>query len=214
MAVLCIKIIVFVALLPAPPAGASVVDDIYEAVNADYPRDTYLVGIGIVRSTGILKRDRRSSGAFARSELSGRIRIRVMEESLETVCRGGGVFRHPGECRTRYVEAVRSAVDELTAGSRIVGHGQRDGLVYSVAVMERAAALRALKKSLEGSIRKAGALVADAKEGHREALDRAGEELIRGRALEKVKDVVEGVRGSGSPALDRLEKDMRALTGG
>jgi hypothetical protein len=214
MAVLCIKIIVFVVLFQAPLARASAVDDIYEAVHADYPRDAYLVGIGIVRSTGILKRDRRSSGAFARSELAARLRIRVMEESLEGMCRGGGVFRHPGECRTRYVGAVRSAVDELTAGSRIVGYGQRDGLVYSVAAMERAAAARAIKKSLEGSISMARALIAEAKEGQMEPVERAKEEFVRARAIGKVKEVVEGIRVSGSAALEELEKEMRALIGG
>ena len=188
-------------------------EPLYNEVYLEYPNDKYLVGVGEAEKTESSYKDRRIAEVHARLEIAKQIKVRLREETLDIMCEGGGerLFKDILECKNEYIMIIEVTVDEFLQGSRIVNYGERDGIVYAVAVMPRAKASEDLDKGVEDSIKKTKENIDKAKEGDKESLNKAQEEYMKALTLEKEKEIIEGVKGRASEVFEELEKEIVKL---
>jgi len=211
------RVLFFVVMLLLCLPGRSFSEtDHYASVRARYPGKSYLIGIGEVRSSGNDIRDRRIAAVMARTELARQIRVRMQEETLDIACEGtaGRIFAGGEECRNEFVMVIQETVDEVIVGSRIVETGEREGIVYAVAVLPRREAGRELDRNFEESVQRTKEHVEKARKGDSESLRNAKEEYLRALTYMKEKEIIEGVKNRAGAAFEDLEKELLKLGSG
>ncbi len=208
---------VLMIFLPVGSYAASAT--LYEAAYLEYPQSIYIVGIAEVPKTDNPYNDKRLGEVLARLDIAKQIKVRIKSESIDKQCEGSTykIFKDQGECRSEFNTIVEETVDEFLAGSRIVKHGEKENLVYVVAVLKR-------KNAVENIDEKAGAAVDNAKKelkkaenGNKDSLKKADEAYKKAVVLDKEKEIIEGVKSNTAKAFDNLEKDivhLKAKEGG
>jgi hypothetical protein len=188
-------------------------DPVLDKIRIDYPGNQYIVGIGEANRTGNSIIDKRIADIMARREIASQIRVRIKEETVDIMCEGGaaGIFKDKGQCQNAFVSMVEATVDEFLKGSKIVDRGQKEGVVYSVAVMARKEAVEKLDKNIDDSISKTRENIKKAEKGNPEAAAEAREEYLKARAYDKEREVIGGVMDRSSDMFDELEKDIEKL---
>lgn len=188
----------------------------YDDLRAEYPRDRYMVGIGEVEGTNNFFKDRRVAEVLARLEIAKQIKVRLREETLDIMCEGGksGIFKNVIDCRNTFLMVVEVTVDQFLTGSMIVSKGERNGIVYAVAVLPKKETGEALERGVQDSVDKTREGIKEAKEGRKEGIRKAQEEYAKAVTLDKEKEIIEGVKSRASEAFNDLEDEiMRAVTG-
>jgi hypothetical protein len=202
----------FLILLIALVADASASSS-YDEVYAEYPKDRYLVGIGEVDKTGNSLNNKRVAEVLARLEIAKQIKVRLREETVDIMCEGGSarLFKDILECKNEFIMIVEVTVDEFLEGSRIVKLGENKGIVYAVAVMPKAVAVKELDNKVKESVDNTKENIEKAKEGDKEALNEAQEEYMKAVTYDKEKELIEGVKSRASDMFEELEKELVKL---
>jgi len=187
----------------------------YDAIYEEFPRDSYLVGIGEIDSSGNTLKDRRTVEVLARLEIAKQVRVRVKEETIDIMCEGGKtrLFSDGSECRDEVFMVIESSVDEFLQGSRIVKQGKREGIVFAVAVMPRGEIVKELDERTDESIDKAKDYIEKSKGGDPRALKKAEGEYMKAVVYDKEKEVIQGVRDRADKVFEDLEKEIVKLKG-
>lgn len=187
----------------------------YDDIYAEYPRDSYLIGIGEINSTGNVLKDRRTVEVLARLEIARQIRVRVKEETIDIMCQGGKsrLFADGSECKDEVFMVVESSVDEFLQGSRVVRHGEREGITFAVAVMARKGVAKELDEKTGEAIEETRKYIDKSKGGDPKALKKAEEEYMKAVVYDREKDIIQGVRGRADKVFDDLEKELMKLKG-
>ncbi len=201
----------FLLLLCSPSFSGSIQD--YSKIYNKYPKDRNIVGIGEVSKTGNLLKDKRVAEVMARLEIAKQIKVRLREETLDIACEGvtGKVFGGGLECRNEFVMVIEETVDEVLVGSSVVENGERDGIVFAVAVLPRDRAAGGLEKNVQDSIDKTRDNLQKAREGDARSLERAKEEYARALTYDKEKEIIEGTRSRASRTFEDLEMELMKL---
>jgi hypothetical protein len=209
----CITFLLIALLGNTVPLWAE--DPLYENIFSRFPRSEYVVGIGDVPKTGSSLRDRRVAEVLARRELAAQIRVQVSEVAIDIMCSGvaEGVFEGEAECRDEYSSVLETRVNEFIQGSRIADHGEYEGRVYAVAVMEKSETARELRTEAEDSAQRAMEHLRKAKEGDAGAREKARDEYLKAKALAAQSDAFEGVREQTGMMFEDLEAEIRKLGG-
>jgi len=189
-------------------------DDLYQDIYARYPRTAYVVGIGETSGTGSALRDQRVAEVLARRELATQIRVEVAEVAIDIAC-SGGARKVVGEddCRDEFTSVLETRVDEFIQGSRIVEHGEYQGRIYAVAVMEKKGAAQELQDEAGAAVDQAKKEVQRAQAGDDGARERARDEYLRARALAAQGDALSGVKGRADKMFEELEQEISNLGG-
>lgn len=187
----------------------------YDSLHEEFPPEKYLIGIGEATSSGNALKDRRMVEVLARLEIAKQIRVKIKEEAIEIMCEGGNsrLFSDGSECRDEVFMVIESFVDEFLEGSRIVKHGEREDVVFAVAVMARAEIVEDLGERTDEAIDRAKGYIEKSKEGDRKALRNAKEEYMKAVVYDKEKEVIQGVRDRADNILKDLEKEIAKLKG-
>ncbi len=201
--------IIIVASVATYVSASSSYDNIY----TEYPKDKYLVGIGETGKTGNSLNDKRVAEVLARLEIAKQIKVRLREETVDIMCEGNSVkiFKDIPECKNEVIMVVETAVDEFLEGSRIVTNGEKDGIVYAVAVMPKADAVKELDGKVKESLDNTRKNIEKAKKGDEEAAEDAQEEYLKAVTYNREKEMLEGVKSRASDLFDELEKDLLKL---
>ncbi len=201
---------VLLLLLIAPYALA---ESLYNNVYTEYPKEDYLVGIGEISKTSNIFKDKRVAEVMARVEIARQIKVRVKEETLDVACEGtaGKIFANSMECKNEFVMIIEQSVDEILVGSRIVDHGENEGTVYAVAVLQRGKTSEALNRNMQDSIDKTRDSLEEAKKGNKESIKKAQEAYMKAVTYDKEKELIEGVKSNASEVFDELEKELLKL---
>ncbi len=202
-----------ILLFLAVPVDAASSSPSYDEVYSQYPKDKYLVGIGeAARSVNPLN-DKRIAEVLARLDIAKQIKIRLREETVDIMCEGGSgkLFKNTSECKNEFIMIVEATVDEFLEGSRIVNNGEKEGLVYAVAVMPKAQAVEELDHKVKESVGNTKENIEKAKKGDKEAVNDAQEEYMKAVTYNKEKEMLGGVRSRSSDMFDELEKELIKL---
>ena len=103
---------------------------------------------------------------------------------------------------------IKMTVDEFLVGTRIVEYGEKDGIVYAVAVMPRDEAVVILDRNIQMQIDKTLSNIEKARKGDKESFGKAREEYLKAVAFSKERDLMEGVKRSSSRAMKELEDEI------
>jgi hypothetical protein len=185
----------------------------YASVYADHPKSKNIIGIGEVKKSGNLLKDKRVAEVLARLEIAKQIRVKLQEQTLDIACEGakGKVFGGDIDCKNEFVMVIEETVDEVLIGSTIVGSGERGNIVFAVAVLPRQEAGSELEGNVQKSLNKARENLQKAKEGDARSLKDAREEYAKAVTYDKEKEIIEGVRSRASAAFEDLEKELLRL---
>ncbi len=213
---ICVKclILLLIAVVSYASAG-SLFDEkpLLNEVYAEYPKEGYIVGIGIKNKTD--KTDRRVAEVLARLEIARQIKVRVKEATLDIACEGtiGKIYNNALECRNEFIMIIEQSVDEVLVGSRIVIHGEKDGIVYAVAVLKRKTAIEALDEKTREALDKTQDSIKKARHGDKDSLKKAEEEYMKAVTYDKEREIIEGVKSRASEVFEELEKEIVKLHG-
>ncbi len=207
---ICVKCLLVLLILLVSTASA---ESLYDKIYTEYPRESYLVGIGEISKTNNIFKDKRVAEVMARVEIARQIKIRVKEETLDIACEGstGKIFGTSLECKNEFVMIIEQSVDEMLVGSRIVSHGEKEGIVYAVAVLLRGKTGENLNRNIQDSINKTKESLEKAKKGDKEALSEAQEEYMKAVTYDKEKELIDGVKSHSSELFEDLEKEIVKL---
>lgn len=184
----------------------------YAEVYAEYPKKSYIVGIGEASKTDNILKDKRVAEVLARLEIAKQIKVRLREETVDIMCEGSSrLFKSKLECRNEFFMVVEVTVDEFLEGSGIVSYGEKEGIVYAVAVMPKAEAVEDLERSVRDSIKKTRENIDKAKEGDKDSIKDAQEEYMKAVTYNKEKEIIEGVRSNASKVFEELEREIVKL---
>jgi hypothetical protein len=188
----------------------------YDEIYTEYPKNKYLIGIGEVNKTNNTIQDKRIAEVLARLEIAKQIKVRLREETLDIMCEGSfeRLFKDALKCRNEFIMIIEVTVDEFLRGSKIVTHGERDGIVYAVAVMPRTQAVVELDKNIQKSINKTREEIEKAKQGDSESIEEAEKEFMKAVTYNKERELIEGVKGHASEIFEELEKELVKLKRG
>lgn len=202
-----------ILLFLAVPAASAPASPSYNEVYSQYPKDKYLVGIGEAARSANPLNDKRITEVLARLDIAKQIKIRLREETVDIMCEGGSakLFKNTSECKNEFIMIVEATVDEFLEGSRIVTNGEKEGIVYAVAVMPKAEAVKDLDNRVKESADKTKENLEKARKGDKEALNDAKDEYMKAVTYNKEKEMIEGVRGRASGMFDELEKELVKL---
>ncbi|RJR15912.1 MAG: hypothetical protein C4581_11200 [Nitrospiraceae bacterium] len=203
-------LVFLIALADGASAGSA-----YDNVYAEYPKDKYLVGIGETGRTGNFLNDKRVAEVLARLEIAKQIKVRLKEETVDIMCEGGAarLFKDMRECRNEFVMVVEVTVDEFLSGSKIVSHWEQDGIVYAVAVLPKAEAVKELDDRSKESADRTRENIEKAKNGDDGAAGEAQREYMKAVTYDREKEMLDGVRSRSSDMFDELEKELVKLGG-
>jgi len=206
---ICLSILVLLTVLTAAASAESSYDSVY----AEYPKDKYLVGIGETGGTGNFLNDKRVAEVLARLEIAKQIKVRLKEETVDIMCEGGSakLFKDILECRNEFVMVVEVTVDEFLEGSKIVNHWEKDGIVYSAAVMPKAEAVKELDDKAKESAEKTKENIEKARKGDKEAAGEAQKAYMKAVTYDREKEMLDGVRSRASDMFEELEKELVKL---
>lgn len=207
---ICVKFLLVLLISMVVNASA---EPVYDKVYAEYPKKSYIVGIGETSKTDSFFKDKRVAEVLARVEIARQIKVKVKETTLDIACEGsiGKIFGNSLECKNEFVMIIEQSVNEVLVGSRIVNHGERDGIVYAVAILPRGKASKGLEKDIQDSINKARESIKKAKEGDRDSLKKAQEEYMKAVTYDKERDIIKGVKGHATELFNELEKEIKRL---
>lgn len=194
-------------------ANIAFAGSIYDKIYTEYPRESYIVGIGEISKTNNIFKDKRVAEVMARVEIARQIKVRVKEATLDIACEGsiGKVFAGSMECKNEFVMIIEQSVDEMLVGSRIVSYGEKDGIVYAVAVLPRAKTGENLNRNIQDSINKTKKSIGKAKEGDKESIKEAQEEYMKALTYDKEKELIDGVNSRSLEVFEDLEKEIMKL---
>lgn len=196
-------------------ANIAFADSLYDKIYAEYPRDIYLVGIGEISKTNNIFKDKRVAEVMARVEIARQIKVRVKEETIDLSCEGstGKIFGSSLECKNEFVMIIEQSVDEMLVGSRIVSCGEKDGIVYAVAVLPRGKTSENLQRNILNSINRIKESIEKAKEGDNESIKEVKKEYMKAVAYDKEKEFIESDKSRSSEIFEDLEKEIMKLKG-
>lgn len=194
-------------------ANIAFADSLYDKIYTEYPRESYLLGIGEISKTNNIFKDKRVAEVMARVEIARQIKIRLREETVDIMCEGGSerLFKDILQCKNEFIMIVEVSVDEFLQGSRIVNHGEKDGIVYAVAVMPKAQAVAELDNKVKEFVDNTKESLEKAEKGDKEALSEAQEEYMKAVTYDKEKEIIEGVKSHASKVFEDLEKEIVKL---
>lgn len=184
-------------------------DSLYKEAYSEYPKEEYLVGVGIVDNSGDRFRDRKVAEVRARLEIAKVIRVRVEEEIIDSVCEGKAE-----SCMSEFRSISKETVDEFLAGSRIVKAGEGGNIVYAIAVKPRKEASEGMDKAIEETVKDTKENIEKAKGGDKDALKEAQEGYMKALVLSKGKEAIEGekaLKGRASDMLEEMEKEIEGI---
>ena len=208
------KLFCFLALiLLTVTAAAALAGSSYDEVYSKYPKSRYLVGVGEAARTGNTLSDKRIAEVLARLDIARQIKIRLQEETLDIMCEGGSgkLFKGRQECRNEFIMVVSVTVDEFLKGSRIVDYGEKEGIIYAVAVMPKTQAVEDLDTKIKESINNTKENIEKARKGDKEAVNDAQEEYMKAVTYDKEREMIDGVRDRASGIFDELENELLKL---
>lgn len=206
---LTVKIIlVLLAVLPVAAHAAS--EALYETAYMEYPSSIYIVGVAEVPKTENQFNDLRVAEILARLDIAKQIKVRIKSESVDRLCEGEThkIFSDHGECHSEFSAIVEETVDEFLAGSRIVKHGEKDHLVYAVAVLERKNTAEHIDEKAVGAVKNVKEELKKAKNGDKESLRKAEDSYKKAVVFDKEKEIVDGVKSNSAAVFGNLEKDL------
>lgn len=206
---LTVKIII--ALLVVLPVAAHAASEaLYETAYMEYPRSIYIVGVAEVPRTESPFNDQRVAEILARLDIAKQIKVRIKSESVDRLCEGEThkIFGDHGECHSEFSAIVEETVDEFLAGSRIVKHGEKDNLVYAIAVLERKNTAGHIDEKAAGAVENAKEELKKAENGNEESLKKAEDAYKKAVVLDKEKEIVDGVKSNSAAVFGNLEKDL------
>jgi hypothetical protein len=198
-------------LLAAPAVSAS---PPYDDVRVEYPAQNYLIGVGETEKSDRVGLDKRIAEVLARAEIARQIKVRLKEETVDIACEGptGKVIGGHRECMNMFLMVIEQSVDEVLVGTRIVRSGERNGIVYAVAILPRAKAADELETEIERLVKESRERIKKAKKGDADALDKVRKDYLKALALEREKEVVVGEEATESRYSDLLEELEKELS--
>jgi len=199
-----------VALLVLSPAVVAIAAPAYDDVRADFPSTTYIVGIGETKKSGDDLKERRTAEVLARLEIAKQIKVQIKSQTIDVMCEGkaGALFPDGQTCRNEFLQIVEESVDLFLEGTRIVRHGERGGMVFAVAVLDRGPAARLAEEKSRASAGHAKAGLDKAKAGDGEAMKQAKEDYKKALTFEKQREIISGVKTQAKSAFEDLEKEL------
>jgi len=191
-------------------------DEISAEISVEYAEESYIVGIGVVTKTDDSLKDKTVAEVLARLEIAKRIKVQIKETSLDQrICESGSgkLFTNGEECRNAFTRLVQETVDVFLEGSRIVNHGEKNGLIYAVAVLPRIKAVEALDRNLENSVHMIKEGIKKAQGGDKDSLQKAHEEYMKAIVYDGEKKIIEGGTSRSSDAFEEMEEEIAKLKG-
>lgn len=207
-------LIFMISMIPIASAE-SLFDEkaILTEIYIEYPRESYLAGIGKTSKTKNFLKDKRIAEVMSRVEIARQIKVSVKEETLDIACEGsiGKIFTNSLECKNEFVMIIEQSVDEVLVGPRIVSHGEKEDIVYAVAVLPRIKVGEKFEKNINESVNRIRESIEKAKKGDRDSLKTAQEEYVKAVAYDKEKEQIEGIKSRASEVFKELEKEIVKL---
>jgi hypothetical protein len=183
----------------------------YDGAYGEYPKHSYIMGIGEVEKTENLIKDKRVAEVLARAEIARQIKVRLKEETIDIACEGTpGKVLGGHECKNVFLMVIEQSVDEVLVGSRIVRTGEHDGIVYAVAILPRKQTVKELDRNLKESLNKAKESIERAKKGDKSYIERAQKDYMKAFTYKKEKEAIQG-EGHSSDLLEELEREIVKL---
>jgi len=204
-------IIILMIVLPVVSYAAS--ETLYETTYLEYPQSLYIVGIAEMPKTDNPYNDKRVAEVLARLDIAKQIKVRIKSESIDKQCEGTThkTLQDQRECRSEFSAIVEETVDEFLAGSRIVKHGDKDNLVYVIAVLKRKGAVENIDAKTGAAVDSVKEELKKAENGDKDSLKKAEEAYKKAIVLDKEKEIIDGVKSNSAKAFDNLEKDIAHL---
>ncbi len=205
-----IEAIITLIMIFLPVVSYAASATLYETAYLEYPQSIYIVGIAEVPKTDNPYNDKRVAEVMARLDIAKQIKVRIKSESIDRQCEGTSykIFGDQGECRSEFSAIVEETVDEFLAGSRIVKHGEREDLVYAIAVLKRKGTAENLNEKAGYAVDKAKEELKKAEKGDKDSLKKAEEAYKKAVVLDNEKEIIEGVKSNAAKAFDNLGKEI------
>ena len=183
-------------------------------ISHEYPKSHFILGIGRTDKTDSLLKDQRVAEIYARLEIAKQIKVRIKEEVIDKRCEteGSSLFNAIEECSNEFKMIVEESVDEFLVGSKIVRTEVDEDTVYAVAVLPRNATAKGINRNVEDLIGKIKENIERAKEGDKDAIEKAQEELMKAVIYDKEKEIIEGIKSNASEVIDDLEKEIEKMS--
>lgn len=197
-------------LLCPSMAGAAgfTLDELY----AQYPRDSFLVGIGQVRRSDTTQIDQGQVEMLALNELTKLIRARLKEENIEIICTGviAKPYSSAQQCREELSNNLEQTINDALVDAVQVKKGTDEGYLYMAIVLRREAAATRLGEYLAQSLLQTKSKLVEARLGSADALSDALESYTKALLYEKEKDAIEGITGNPSGVFAELGREIEA----
>lgn len=199
-------------------AAADSVDDIKNK----YAPDTYLIGVGIVQSSGDSYKDRRRAEILARLEIAKAIKVTIKENTVDIMCerQGKALYADKSECVNQFTMMVEESVDEVLEGSKIVDSGEdkAKGICYAVAVLPKTKAAEkadeAAKEAQDNAIEHLEKVkTAEDENIKKEEAKKAKDELKKSLAYEGEKAAIEKTRQNADELFKQLAGEIAKVEG-
>jgi hypothetical protein len=192
------------------PTSIALAASPYDDIKAEFPASAYIVGIGEAKKSSDDLKDRRTAEVLARLEIAKQIKVQIKSQTIDVMCEGkaGALFPDGQTCRNEFLQIVEESVDLFLEGTRIVRHGERGGMVFAVAVLDRAPAARTAEDKSREAAGQAKASLDKAKAGDGEALKQAKEDYKKALTFEKEREIISGVKTQAKSAFEDLEKEL------
>ena len=205
-----IRSAVVAVLLVLSPTVIAIAAPSYDDVKAEFSASAYIVGIGEVKKSGDDLRDRRTAEVLARLEIAKQIKVQIKSQTIDVMCEGkaGALFPDGQTCRNEFLQIVEESVDLFLEGTKIVRHGERGGMVFAVAVLDRGPAARTAEDKSREAAGQAKAGLDKAKAGDSEALKQAKEDYKKALTFEKEREIISGVKSQAKSAFEDLDKEL------
>lgn len=187
----------------------------FEEIKKKYSSDSYLIGIGIVQSSGDSYKDRRRSEMLAKLEIAKFIKVTVKENTVDLMCEGQGksFYSDQSECKSQYVSLIEESVEEVLEGSRIVDAGENKTrkIYYTVVVLPKKQAILKVDEAYEDVVEQAKVHLDNAKIAKDDVMEeketkKAKEKLKKSMAYEGEKLAIEKARQNADDLFRELEQ--------
>ena len=202
--------IIIISMIFSPVVSYAASATLAETAYLEYPQSVYLVGVAEVPKTDNPYNDERVAEVLARLDIAKQIKVRIKSESIDRQCEGTTykIFRDQGECRSEFSAIIEETVDEFLAGSRIVKHGEKENLVYAIAVLKRKGAAENLNEKAGAAVDSAKEELNQAEKGDMSSLKKAEASYKKAVVLDKEKEIIDGVKSNAAKAFDNLGQEI------